>query len=83
MKQTKTGQFEVGDHAAWNSEAGHVAGTIVKAHRKKVEFKGYMHDASAEYPQYEIKSDATNRNILLCIKVQRSRVRGRTEMDNK
>ena len=24
--------FEVGDHVRWNSEAGHVSGTITKVH---------------------------------------------------
>jgi hypothetical protein len=24
--------FKVGDHVTWNSEAGHVSGTIIKAH---------------------------------------------------
>jgi hypothetical protein len=42
---------------SWNSEAGRVAGTIVKVHRKDLTYKGYTHHATAEDPQYEIKSD--------------------------
>ncbi len=52
--------FSVGDHVTWNSEGGRVAGTIIRVHRKNVEFKGYTHHASAEKPQYEIKSDKTD-----------------------
>ena len=52
--------FKVGDHVRWNSEAGYVSGTIVKQHTKDVEYKGYMHHASSDDPQYEIKSDKTD-----------------------
>jgi hypothetical protein len=53
-------RFEVGDHVSWNSEAGRVRGTIVRVHTKNVSYKGYVHHASAEAPQYEIKSDKTD-----------------------
>jgi hypothetical protein len=52
--------FKVGDHVAWNSEAGRVAGTIIRVHRKDVDYKGYTHHASPDEPQYEIKSDKTD-----------------------
>jgi hypothetical protein len=55
-----TRTFKVGDHVTWNSEAGHVSGTIVKVHTKNVTFKGYVHHASSDEPQYEIKSDKTD-----------------------
>jgi len=55
-----TRTFKVGDHVTWNSEAGHVSGTIVKVHTANVTFKGYVHHASADEPQYEIKSDRTD-----------------------
>jgi hypothetical protein len=55
-----TQAFKVGDHVTWNSEAGHVSGTIVKVHTKNVTFKGYVHHASPDEPQYEIKSDRTD-----------------------
>lgn len=55
-----TRAFKVGDHVTWNSEAGHVSGTIVKVHTANVTFKGYVHHASADEPQYEIKSDRTD-----------------------
>jgi hypothetical protein len=52
-------KFKVGDRVSWNSEAGRVSGTIIKAHRKDFEFKGYTRHASSDDPQYEIKSDKT------------------------
>ena len=52
--------FRVGDRVAWNSEAGHVSGTIIKVHTKDVDYKGYIHHASKDEPQYEIKSDKTD-----------------------
>jgi hypothetical protein len=56
--------FKVGDHVTWNSEAGRVGGTIVKVHRKKVNYKGYVHHANRNNPQYEIKSDKTDHIAL-------------------
>jgi hypothetical protein len=52
--------FEVGDHVSWNSEAGRVRGTIVRVHTRDVNYKGYLHHASPDDPQYEIKSDRTD-----------------------
>jgi Hypervirulence associated proteins TUDOR domain len=59
---TKT--FKVGDHVTWNSEAGHVSGRIAKVHKKDVNYKGYIHRASIQDPQYEIKSDKTDHVAL-------------------
>jgi hypothetical protein len=55
-----TKKFKVGDHVTWNSEAGHVSGKIIRAHRTDFDFKGYQHHASSDEPQYEIKSDKTD-----------------------
>ena len=52
-------EFKVGDHVTWNSEAGHISGQIIKIHKKDVVYKGYTHHATADDPQYEIKSDKT------------------------
>jgi DUF2945 family protein len=52
-------KFRVGAHVTWNSEAGHVSGRIIRIHTKDVEYKGYTHHATADDPQYEIKSDKT------------------------
>jgi hypothetical protein len=53
-------EFKVGDHVSWNSEAGHVSGTIIKVHTKDVDYKGYTPHASKAEPQYEIRSDKTD-----------------------
>jgi len=52
--------FKVGDHVEWNSEAGHVRGTIKKKITSLIRFKGYTVRASKEEPQYLIKSDKTD-----------------------
>jgi hypothetical protein len=53
-------QFKVGDHVSWNSEAGRVSGKIIKIHTKNFNYKGYVHHATKDDPQYEIKSDKTD-----------------------
>lgn len=53
-------RFKVGDQVAWNSEAGHVSGKIIKVHTKNADYKGHTHHASPDDPQYEIKSDKTD-----------------------
>jgi len=56
--------FKIGDHVTWNSEAGRVAGRIVKVHTKNVNYRGYIHHASKDEPQYAIKSDKTDHVAL-------------------
>lgn len=53
-------KFKIGDHVTWNSEAGHVSGTITKIHTNNFDHKGYIHQATEDDPQYEIKSDKTD-----------------------
>lgn len=55
-----TRKFKIGEHVTWNSEAGHVSGTIIKIHERDFDYKGYTHHASKEDRQYEIKSDKTD-----------------------
>ena len=52
--------FNVGDHVSWNSEAGRVRGRILRVHTRDVTYKGYVHHATKNDPQYEIKSDKTD-----------------------
>jgi hypothetical protein len=59
-----TATLKVGDHVSWNSEPGRVRGRIVRVHRKDVNYKGYVHHASPDEPQYEIKSDKTDHIAL-------------------
>ena len=53
-------RFEIGDQVSWNSEAGRVSGTIIAIHTRNFNYKGYVHHASVDDPQYEIKSDKTS-----------------------
>jgi Hypervirulence associated proteins TUDOR domain len=53
-------RFKIGDHVRWNSEAGRVGGRIIKVHTRDANYKGHMHRASPEEPQYEIRSDRTD-----------------------
>jgi hypothetical protein len=53
-------RLKIGDHVAWNSEAGHVTGRIIKVHSKDVDYKGYTRHATPDDPQYEIESDKTD-----------------------
>jgi hypothetical protein len=57
-------RFRVGDHVSWNSEAGRVRGRIVAVHTADVAWKGYVHHASPDDPQYEIRSDKTEHVAL-------------------
>jgi len=59
-----TRTFKIGDHVSWNSEAGHVSGTIIAVHTQDVDWKGYVHHATRLEPQYEIKSDKTDHVAL-------------------
>ena len=64
MGKTEHQAFSIGDHVSWNSEAGRVSGTIVKVHLKDVDYKGYVHHASPDSPQYEIRSDKSEHIAL-------------------
>jgi hypothetical protein len=52
--------FKRGNHVEWNSEAGRVRGVIVKKVVSDIRFKGYVHHASKDEPQYIVKSDKTD-----------------------
>ena len=56
--------FKVGDHVAWNSEAGRVTGTIKKKITSEITIKGYTVHASKEEPQYLIDSDKTDHQAM-------------------
>ena len=53
-------RFKVGDRVGWNSEAGHVSGTIIQVHTRAFDYKGHTHRATRQSPQYEIKSGKTD-----------------------
>lgn len=52
--------FKIHDPVSWNSEAGRVRGEITRVHTREFEVNGYIHHASTDVPQYEIKSDKTD-----------------------
>jgi hypothetical protein len=52
--------YKRGDHVEWNSEAGRVRSVIVRKVVSDIHFKGYVHHASKDEPQYIIKSDETD-----------------------
>jgi hypothetical protein len=52
-------RFKIGDRVSWNSEAGRIRGKIVRVHTKDLNYKGYIHHANKDEPQYEIKSEKT------------------------
>jgi hypothetical protein len=53
-------KFKVGDHVTWNSEAGRVSGVVARKVTSNTRFKGYVHHASKDEPQYIINSDKTD-----------------------
>lgn len=53
-------EFKVGDHVAWNSEAGRASGTITEVHEHDFQWKGYTRHCTPEDPQYAIRSDKTD-----------------------
>jgi hypothetical protein len=55
-----TERFKVGDRVSWNSEAGRVSGKIIRVHTRDFDHKGHSHHATAESPQFEIKSSKTD-----------------------
>ena len=52
--------FKIHDRVSWDSEAGRVSGTIVRVHVRNFKVRGYTHHATADAPQYEIKSSKTD-----------------------
>lgn len=52
-------EFKAGHHMTWNSEAGHVLGTIKKKIISTITFKGCTVQVSKEAPQYLIQSETT------------------------
>ena len=53
-------RFRVGDHVAWNSEAGRVSGVIIAVHTQDFDYKGHTRHATTAEPQCEIQSDKTD-----------------------
>jgi len=57
---SRAAALAIGDHVRWNSEAGPVSGTIIAIHTANFLYKGHVHHATPDDPQYEIKSEKTD-----------------------
>jgi hypothetical protein len=57
MSDKKT--FKPGDHVTWNSSQGSISGTVEKKLTSPRSIKGHEVKASAEHPEYLVKSDKT------------------------
>lgn len=60
LTESKKRSFHDGDRVGFNSEGGHITGTIKKVHTKPFQVNGYTHHASSDEPQYEIKDDGSD-----------------------
>ena len=56
-------EFKVGYYVTWNSEAGHVSGTIIQVHTKNVDYKGYTRTSR------NTRSKAARQTMWRCTKV--------------
>jgi|688.fasta_scaffold352471_2 hypothetical protein len=56
--------FKVGDRVEWNSDAGYVAGTITRKVTTELNFKGYVRHASEKDPQYIVKNELNNQEVM-------------------
>jgi len=56
--------FKVGDRVEWNSDAGYVAGTITRKVTTELNFKGYVRHASEKDPQFIIKNELNNQEVM-------------------
>ena len=74
--------FKRGGHVEWNSEAGRVSGVIVRKVISDIRFRGYVHHASKDKPQYIIKSDKTDHIAIHNGRTLR-RVKARTRTTRK
>lgn len=51
--------FKKGDHVTWDSSQGEVEGTVEKKLTEPMKIKSHEVKASAENPEYLVKSDKT------------------------
>ena len=56
--------LEQGDHVTWNSHGGTAEGTVRRRITEDTEAAGRTVRASAEEPQYEVKSDKSGRTAV-------------------
>lgn len=56
--------FKVGDKVSWHYADNTVSGEVIKVHTKDFTFKEAVHKCSKEDPQYEVKSDKTDKTAV-------------------
>ena len=56
--------LQKGDHVTWNSHGSTVEGTVERKITSDTEASGRTVRASAEDPQYEVRSDASGRTVV-------------------
>ncbi len=56
--------FKKGDDVVWRSHGNDVHGTVEQKITKRTEAAGRTVDASADDPQYKVKSDKTGREAV-------------------
>ncbi len=56
--------LEKGDHVTWNSHGGKAEGTVERTITSDTEASGRTVRASAEEPQYEVRSEKSGRTAV-------------------
>ena len=57
-------EFEKGDHVTWKSHGGEASGTVQRKITEDTEAAGRTVRASAEEPQYEVRSEKSGRTAV-------------------
>lgn len=61
---TMTKTFKKGDHVAWNTSQGKTTGEVTQKITGKASVKGHTAKASANDPEYKVKSDKTGAEAI-------------------
>jgi len=57
-------QLKAGDKVAWDSSGGHSTGVVVKKETSQAKAGGHVAKASADAPQYRVKSDKSSKEAV-------------------
>ena len=57
-------QLKKGDHVNWNTSQGETSGTVVSKVTRTAKVKGHTAKASADEPEYKVKSDKTGAEAI-------------------
>lgn len=56
--------FKKGDHVSWHTPQGTTRGEVVRVIRERTTIDGHTVAASADAPQYEVKSERTGKHAV-------------------